>query len=264
MSDRRVLAVLSGGGAPGLCRHAGMLAALDYHGVEITHWSGTSAGAIAAALSATGRTAGDLKRILYGLTDADIRSPRVAWKLRLPFLRSIMTTDRIRATLDRLLPREAPQDLYIWATAMNSWRPYNLACSEIPLVDAVLASMAVPLVFPAVEFRDVEYQDGGLCFNVPLLATWREYDEVWILIASSHPRSYRGGVPMITQAVRAIDVLMYDQIGDVLEQVAGNPKVRVLWPRTTTGVGLTHLDHSLIAETETEALRMLDREEDGR
>lgn len=239
-----------------------MLAALEAHGVHITHWSGTSAGAVAAALCAVGNTGESLKAILYNLGDSDIRQPRPLWRMRLPWLRSIMDTSAVRCTLERLLPDATPGNLTVWATDMSAWQTVNLARPNVLLTRAVLASMSVPLIFPSVRINGVEYQDGGLRFNVPLPSDWRNYDETWILIASSNPRVYRGGMPLVTDAVRALNVMMYDQIGDVLEQVADDPRVHVLWPRCGTSRVLTHLDHDLIAESErlaTIELRRLGR-----
>lgn len=259
MSHKRILAVLSGGGAPGLCKHAGMLSALESHGIWPTHWSGTSAGAIAAAMAATCYSGKAMKTVLYGLTDDSIRQPRPFWKARLLWLDSIMESGRVLGLLDSLLPSGPVSNLSVWATDMTTWKPCNLAQPQIRLPDAVLASMSVPSIFPAVRLGGCVYQDGGLRFNVPLPSDWQTYDEVYILIASAHPRVYQGGVPILTQAVRAINVLMYDQIGDVLEQTAGDSRVSVIWPKVSSAKGLTHLDHDLIAQAEALTNSQLER-----
>jgi NTE family protein len=254
-----VLFVRSGGGLPGLDIHAGIWLALEQAGIRATHCSGTSAGAIVSAADACGYTALDFARsILAPLSDSDIRDSRIAWQLRLPWIASVHDNGKICRFLHRYLEgRYAQKPCEIWATRMQDAERVDLGLCQ-SLTTACLASSAVPGLLPPVSINGQEHIDGGVRFNLPLPQDWRTYDHVYLLIASPRIGDYKG-TSALTNAIRAFQTLMTDQILDVVDETRSAPNVSIIWPDCHTEAGVLHFDHSLIEKARTETAYMLHR-----
>lgn len=220
----RILFCRSGGGLPGLQAHAGMWRALDERGVHATHCHGTSAGAIVSAFDAAGRGSGYFAAVLDGLRTGDVCRERFAWKLRIPWIHSMLSSEPIR----KLLVRHLPYDWFHLAKPLTTYMTnatYGFGdwCNgqsddEIPcLYDAVLASMSIAGVFPHVVNEDgAEFSDGGTFNNCALPEDWRTFDEVWLLISAGRDdgKRVRGG--LLTQLMRNIYFFGRGQIFDAM------------------------------------------------
>lgn len=262
---KQTLIVLGGGGVTGLCRLVGVLLALEKKNVVYSEIQGTSAGAIAGAMLSAGHSPVKIANIVANLTDNDLREKLFLWQLRLPWTDHIFRNRKIKRLLENLLPHSF-LDLRIpistWAVnmengaLMNTMRP---EISETP-TEAVLASMSIPCIFPPVPLLDgFLYGDGGLRANVPMVNDWKDYEKVYIVIPSDRPHDYQGADNMITTAIRAMNIVANDEKFDLVESLKNEPNVQILWPETTTDVGLMHLDHSLIAKTYDWTLSELNR-----
>jgi predicted acylesterase/phospholipase RssA len=262
--SKRTLFVRSGGGLPGLDIHCGIWAALAAHGIEPTDCHGTSAGAIVSLLQASGMEQHSFDSLLRHLRDSDVRSERFAWKLRMPFIDWWMDSDPIRVLLDGFATSSYAKlrtGLACWATDYRTGEAVNVAREEIfdRPVEAALASMSVSGVFPPLIGLDGRaYVDGGVRRNLPLPANWRDYDRVYLCIASAFPRDYslRGGI--LTHLIRNIQIALLDQIQDPLDETRGAPNVTVLWPDVHTPKGFLHFDHDLIFRAFKHSMEILD------
>ncbi|MDX9751085.1 MAG: patatin-like phospholipase family protein [Flavobacteriales bacterium] len=150
--------VLSGGGVRGAA-HAGVLQALALRGIVPDAISGTSAGALVGALVADGHAPGDLMPMLHdALRHARLwRRPRAGSRRLEDFLRAHLRAERFE---DLRMP------LHVTATDLE--RGGQRIFSAGPLVPALMASCAVPLVFPPVLIDGTHYVDGGLSNNLPV------------------------------------------------------------------------------------------------
>ncbi len=154
--------VLSGGGARGVA-HIGVLRAFAEAGIIPSAISGTSAGALVGAFIAAGYHPEELERLL-----------REEWRLHLTRWRVLrgerLTQRRIGEFLQANLPVRTFEELnipfYVAATdlARGGQRIFNSG----PLIPPLLASSAVPLVFPPVVIDGTPYVDGGLSNNLPI------------------------------------------------------------------------------------------------
>jgi NTE family protein len=167
--------VLSGGASLGAA-HAGMLQALFERDIRPDLLIGTSAGAINAAFVAahppTVEAACRLARVWRGLGRGDVfpASPVTAC-LGLLGVRDhavpsgpLRRTIRRHLTLDRI--EDAPTPLHIVAADARSGEEVLL--SEGPALEAVMASAAIPGVFPAVRWGSRLLVDGGVVNNTPI------------------------------------------------------------------------------------------------
>jgi len=167
--------VLSGGGNLGALQ-VGMLRALAEHEVVPDVVLGCSIGAVNGAAYAKAPTRAGVRR-LEGVW-AGITSPSVMPASRIPpavqLLRkgtSLHGNDGLRHTLELVLgDRRRFEDLELRFecvatevdTAVERW------FREGDLVPAILASAALPAVFPPVTIGDRRYVDGGVVDNVPI------------------------------------------------------------------------------------------------
>jgi len=264
----------SGGGLPGLDIHTGIWKALTELEITPTANAGTSAGAIMAAFCSAGISQSDIEALLRSLSDADVRSERFAWKVRALWIDWFLDNAPIRALLTKLLPErfmDLRMPLSVVATRVRDGAQTTFHAEEftaVKLVDAVLASMSISGVFPHVNIStgDVrfseDYADGGVRANLPLPANWREFDEIYLLIASRPVEYGTSGQPAIAgqPAVHGIlaklmlnlDWYALDQIEDTVALLTTEfkrlrgPRVHVIWPAIGREAGALRFRHEFI------------------
>ena len=165
--------MFAGGGSLGAVQ-VGMLRTLLSHGVRPDFVVGASVGAInasyfAAAPDLDGVAA--LARIWSGLRRADVFPLTLTSAfglLRHPG--NLVDPSGLRRLIETNLPyrriEDAPIPLHIMATNQQG-QPVRL--SSGPAVEAILASTAIPGVFPPVEIDGEALMDGAIAANTPLL-----------------------------------------------------------------------------------------------
>ncbi len=172
--NRRVAFVLSGGGSLGAVQ-IGMLQALFEKGVRPDFLVGTSVGAINAAWVA-GRPDHDgtheLAEIWLGLRRQNVFpiSPLTSAAGLLGRSNHFISNQSLRLVLEKHVPfkriEEAAVPLHVVATDLKSGRAAVLTSG--PAIPALLASCAIPGVFPPVSIGRHEYVDGGVANHTPI------------------------------------------------------------------------------------------------
>ena len=166
--------MLGGGGNLGATQ-VGMLRALLERGVEPNLLVGCSVGALNAAGLAADPTLAGVERLeevwrnLNG--EAIVASGRLSalWLLTRKY-RSLQPNDGLRQLIERSLPfrlfEEARIPLHVVATSLRTGgeRWFNRG----PVVEPILASAALPAVFPPVEINGEMLIDGAVVNNVPI------------------------------------------------------------------------------------------------
>ncbi len=169
----RVVCALSGGSAKGAA-HVGAMRALQEWDLEPAHYVGTSIGAVVAASFASGLPYDEILQRIVALTRRDVAalSPRV---LLGPFASNLFQAGAWRRTIEALVPARSFDDLRtpLTVTAVDAQSGELVLFGEggrslVPLVDALCASCALPLYFPAAPIDDRWYLDGGLRAVLPL------------------------------------------------------------------------------------------------
>jgi NTE family protein len=167
--------VLSGGASLGAIQ-VGMLHALYERRIAPDFIVAASAGALNGAFAAgrpqTVTTADDLAEIWIALRRGTVfpLNP-LTGLLGFAGRRSHMVPDSgLRALIEQHLTSERLEDLpiplHIIATDVLTGSEVRL--SEGPLIDAILASAAIPGVLPSVDWRGRELIDGGVANNTPI------------------------------------------------------------------------------------------------
>lgn len=172
--ERGTAFVLSGGGSLGAVQ-VGMLQALFQDGICPDLLIGTSVGAVNAAWVA-GRPDYEgtlaLGEIWLSLRRNDVfpLSPITGARGLLGQTNHLISNDNLRSILEKHIPYErleqASLPVHVVATELKSGRAAIL--SSGPSVPALLASTAIPGIFPTVTLGRREYVDGGVANHTPV------------------------------------------------------------------------------------------------
>jgi NTE family protein len=158
---------LGGGGARGLA-HIGVLKVLDRVGFPITFLAGTSMGGVVAALYAAGWTAEQLEAEALSMT-----SFRRLVKLvdLAPARRGLLEGQRVREQLNEMLGEDLRFDQLqkpLALVAVDLCTAQEVVLRQGGVVEAVLATMAVPGLLPPVVIKGCQLVDGGILNNLPI------------------------------------------------------------------------------------------------
>jgi NTE family protein len=153
---------LSGGGARGFA-HLGAIKALNEAGIYPDIIAGVSAGSIVGALYADGYTPDDIIKILSERTFLNY--------VKFNLLKDgLMKLTGLQATLELKLSAKTFDELkiplIIVASDLNEGKPVYFKSGS--LIDKVLASSSIPILFPPVLIENHSFVDGGLFENLPV------------------------------------------------------------------------------------------------
>lgn len=180
--------VLGGGGVLGVAE-VGMARALLEAGISPDLVCGTSIGAINGAAIAAAPTAEGIKQLSAiwdalaedGVLDGSLLR-RVAEVVRRRT--SLHGNDALRRMLRDRLPATRFEDLAVpfECVAASIERAQEHWFTSGELIEPILASCALPGVFPPVRIGDEHFFDGGLVNSIPLeRAVARGADTIWVL-----------------------------------------------------------------------------------
>ncbi|MGM0640353.1 MAG: patatin-like phospholipase family protein [Thermotogota bacterium] len=153
---------LGGGGTKGFA-HLGVLKALEEKSIVPNVFSGTSAGAIVAALLSFNKKPDEIYEILKDLKLMD------AAKLKFP-KKGFASLEKLKEKLEKIFDNKNIEDLnhplFIGVTNLNTGKAEYLNKGNI--TKAIQASSSIPILFTPVEINGNQYIDGGLVDNVPI------------------------------------------------------------------------------------------------
>jgi NTE family protein len=154
--------VLSGGGARGFA-HLGVIEALNEAGIYPDAISGTSAGALAGVLYADGHTPKEIQKILNVGSRLDFMRPVLPREglLQISGVTKILKNNLYASTFEEL---KIP--LFVAATDLNNGKAVYFSKGD--LLDSIIASASIPVLFQPVRINDIYYVDGGVLDNLPL------------------------------------------------------------------------------------------------
>jgi NTE family protein len=154
--------VLSGGGARGFA-HLGLIQALNDAGIFPDVISGTSAGAIVGVLYADGYSPKEILKLMNSGSRLDFMRPAMP---REGLLQISGISKILKANLRAKTFAELKITLFVTATDINNGKPVYF--SEGELIDPVIASASIPVLFQPVKINDISYVDGGVLDNLPV------------------------------------------------------------------------------------------------
>ena len=223
---QRTAFVMAGGGSLGAVE-VGMLQALLDGGERPTFVVGASAGAINAAYFAaepTRKGAERLERVWCALRRSDVFPLNLRSLIGLLSRRDYLVEARaLRALLQRHLPylrlEDAALPVHVVASDMLSGQEVLLSCG--PVIDAVLASTAIPGVFPPVRLDGRLLVDGGVANNTPISSAIRLGATRIIVLPTGYACALRQ-IPSgaVARAMHALSLLVSRQLVHDAERYA--------------------------------------------
>ncbi|MDP4237932.1 MAG: patatin-like phospholipase family protein [Bacteroidota bacterium] len=163
---------LSGGGVKGLC-HAGVLKALEEVGIKPDIISGVSAGSLVGALYSDGYTPDEIAVCFEEI------SFRNMTKIRIPhggFFKTDIFQDFLFKTLRAKTFEELAIPLRVVTTDLDRGRSVTFKSGQ--LIDPIVASCTVPVLFSPKMINGVHYVDGGVFKNFPVSTIREDCDKV--------------------------------------------------------------------------------------
>jgi NTE family protein len=163
---------LGGGGIRGVA-HIGVLRSLENHGFNVKAIAGTSAGGLVGAVYAAGYSTEEIENTVNNLGSTWVFSRNETGR---PALLGI---GAISKKLSGILGDRKFDELKIpyAATAVSLRTGKEFILREGKVLDAALATMAIPGVFPSQEIGGSVLVDGGVLDPVPIrLARWMRPD----------------------------------------------------------------------------------------
>ena len=249
--------VLSGGGSLGAVQ-VGMLQALTARGVEPDLLIGTSAGALNAAYVAghgASVTVAGRSRRRSGEAAPPRRVPAAAGPARRrrpsgghrrcaptgPFAASSVNTSPSTGS------RTPPIPLHVVATDVASGQ--DVLLSDGDAVDAVLASAAIPAVFPSVRIAGRDLIDGGVADNAAVSqAVTLGADVVYVLPTGYACALEKPPAAPLSSALQALTLLIEQRLILEVAHFADLVDIRVLPPLCPLSVSSTDFRHGALLD----------------
>ena len=158
---------LSGGAALGFA-HIGALRALEEHDIDVHMVSGASFGAIVGALYSNGYSSEEILDIvekykLYNIFNIFKKSPFNA--------SGISSLDKIEKILIELIPHKKFEGLKrkFYVSLVDITIPeWEIVDKGDHLIQSILASMSIPVIFEPEEYNGKVLVDGGVMNNLPV------------------------------------------------------------------------------------------------
>jgi len=236
-NEMRTAFVFAGGGSLAAVQ-VGMLEALFAYGIHSDFVVGSSAGAINAAYFAGAPDSFGIARLRQLWTDVrrkDIMplSARAIMAMLIFKRLSLVSIDGIRKLLEAHLPYEdiehAALPLHIVAT--DSQLGNEVVLSAGPVVNAVMASAAIPGIFAPVSIGGRLLVDGGVANNTPIsVAVGLGADRIVVFPAGFACALQRPPATAMGQILHALGLLVARQLVYDLERYATTAELLVVPP----------------------------------
>ncbi|MGH7658127.1 MAG: patatin-like phospholipase family protein, partial [Gemmatimonadales bacterium] len=168
-----VVAVFGGGGAKAAAE-VGAGRALVESGLRPREYIGTSLGGVVAACFAAGMDPDTILRKIHGISRDEVAIPRRLLAIRGLFVRSLLRPRPLRQAIERLIEARTFDELTfpLTVTAVDletgDLELFGRRGRNVALIDALMATTALPLYYPPVRIGGREYLDGGLRAVLPL------------------------------------------------------------------------------------------------
>jgi NTE family protein len=261
--------VLSGGGSLGAVQ-VGMLQALTARGVEPDLLVGTSAGALNAAyVAGHGVSAASLddlgaiwsrlrRRDVFPLQPARLGAAALGRAGSLFFNGALRRLISENLAFDRLEDADIP--VHVVATDVGSGQ--EVLISDGDPVDAVLASAAIPAVFPSVRIAGRDLVDGGVADNAAVsAAVTLGADVVYVLPTGYACALEQPPATPLASALQALTLLIEQRLILEVGRFAEHADIRVLPPLCPLSVSSADFGHGalLVERARTATGRWLDQ-----
>ena len=179
--------VLSGGGVRGFA-HLGLLQVLEELQIKPFAISGVSAGAIVGALYAAGHSPATIRDILK-------KNSYFGWSSFLLNKDGLFSMKTLRKVLQTYIPEDSFESLTtkLYITATDFANNEAITFSKGKLIETIIASASVPVIFEPVKIDDYLLVDGGLLNNFPIEPLEKKCDQLIGCYVNNIPKGLGNG-----------------------------------------------------------------------
>jgi len=239
--------VLCGGGGRGAVE-VGLYRAVVELAVPIGLIVGTSVGAINGAAIAAGVPPDALARLWKSLRRQDLFALNRQLFWRLIWTNSLYDHRPLRRFLERVLPVRTFEDLRIpligTGTDFQTGQP--VYWREGNLLDAIMASVAMPGLFPPQVVGGVQVVDGGITDNVPIdVAVAEGADTVIFMLCACCERTNRPVRGLLPVLRRALSIAIDRKYHADIERHAGQAHLIAIEPPIDREIDLLDFSHTV-------------------
>jgi NTE family protein len=247
---KRTAFVLAGGGSLGAVQ-VGMLKALTRLGLVPDLVVGASVGAINGtyfAMEPNEQGVARLERVWLRLRRTDIFPLSAASGILAVFGRRdhLVTPTLLRALIESELPGQRLEDARIpcYVVATDVLTGGEIALASGPVVPALLASAAIPAVFPVVPIDGRHLIDGGVANNTPI-STAVDLGATRVIVLPTGTSCALATPPRgaVALALHALNLLVMRQLSKDIERFGDRAELVVLpplCPLTTNAYDFSH------------------------
>lgn len=186
-AKKPILCVINGGGLRQIECATGCLKALQELGVRPDLYWGSSAGAAIAGLAASGLSATDMEAIIRRTKVSDLYQPYSKWRQFLGFIPgytpALLNPDGMYRLLSAYMVPEAVEKASVTVTRCQDGK--SMKCGAT--AKTIMASAAIPCVFPPVEINGIRYEDGGVknMIPTPKISEIGDYEHIYFILCNS-------------------------------------------------------------------------------
>lgn len=234
---KKTLIVISGGGFSQLENAIGCLKAIAESErvnlndpYEVTY-HGTSAGAIASGMMASGRSPDTAIHMIKKLDEKDLIVRKWFWPIRMWFGdHAIYDRTGLEQFMKNLFGDNEYRNVYVTMTRLSSMTREMVYGRYL----TILASTSIQGVFPATTINGIKYIDGGYCDNVPV-KDWQlpAFNYVYIILYPDDPDKSRHECTAIGKLLSGLDTKISQEVNEAYETYSDRthyPNVTVLRP----------------------------------
>jgi NTE family protein len=254
---------MAGGASLGAIE-AGMLEALYEYGVRADLFVGASAGALNAAFAAANpqavTTAHALQSVWRSTRRKDVFpiNPLTALRAILGQSDHLISNKGLRRLIQERLGglnrlEDARADLAVVVTDLLEGK--ERVIDSGPATPALLASAAIPGIFPPVEIEGRLCIDGGVADNTPInIAHALGASTIYVLATGVSVSLERPPANALAMSVRASNLLLSSRLREEIEEFRGQVRLVVLpppWPLTVLPSDFSHADDLICSGRDT-------------
>ena len=279
--------VLSGGGARGAA-HLGVLKVLEENQIPVDVIAGTSFGALVGGLYASGYSADELTEILEDIdwqTVLSTEAPRnqrsfrrkgdddgflIQFRLGIKQNKLQLPSGLIMPNNLRLMLRGLSKNVANVRDFDKLAMPFRAVATDLEtgaavvlgsgdLASAMVASMAVPALFPPVELNGKLLVDGGVSNNIPIDVARSLGADIVIVVDISTPMKKKDDITSFTSVINQLTLIMTNS--NAAKQLSTLHEQDVVIRPDITDIGLVDFDRTaeVVPKGEIAALEVIEQ-----
>lgn len=220
MIEKPTLAIIHGGGCRQIESATGVLKALDEAGVVIDKYNGASAGSIVAALHASSLSGAHIEKLVRETpVDKLFKASWWQWiKLFIPGIKTnyVYNTEGLETFLNEHTDLvHILMDVEVSVSRLPEYE--SMMMNGEP--ETVLASAAIPEVFPPVKIEGHYYVDGGVINNIPTcrIKDINKYEHIYMILCNQDTKSNKKSWTKIGRSLKAVNMAMDREVHQIHE-----------------------------------------------